>query len=46
MPKIAEFYRIYLKDRASRGAHAAQALALQERLRCASEPIILAHLLL
>jgi hypothetical protein len=31
MPKIAEFYRIYLKDRASRGAHAAQALALRER---------------
>jgi hypothetical protein len=28
-------------DRASRGAHAAQALALRERLRCASDSLIL-----
>jgi hypothetical protein len=38
-----------IKDRAPRGAHTAQALALRERLRCASETIILGildHLLL
>jgi hypothetical protein len=27
----------YKKDRATRGAHAAQALVLRERLRCASD---------
>ena len=30
-----------IKDGAPRGAHAAQARALRERLRCASETIIL-----
>ncbi len=29
-----------LKDKATRGAHAAQALALRERLRCASDSIL------
>ncbi len=32
---------VYNKDGATRGAHAAQALALRERLRCASEATIL-----
>jgi hypothetical protein len=33
-------------DGASRGAHAAQALALRERLRCASDTITLAQTLI
>jgi hypothetical protein len=40
MPKVEEFYHLK-KDGAPRGAHAAQALALRERLRCANETIIL-----
>jgi len=35
--KVKEFYHFYKKDGASRGAHAAQARALRERLRCASD---------
>jgi hypothetical protein len=34
------------KDGASRGAHAAQALALRERLRCASDTITLGTLVI
>ena len=50
MPKIEGFYpsrasgsndHLYKNDGAPRGAHAAQARALRERLRCASETIIL-----
>jgi hypothetical protein len=50
MPKIEEFCPsrasgsndpIFKKDEASRGAQAAQARALRERLRCASDTIIL-----
>jgi hypothetical protein len=40
MPKVEEFYH-FNKDGAPCGAHAAQARALRERLRCASETIIL-----
>jgi len=40
MPKVEESYHLK-KDGAARGAHAAQARALRERLRCASETIIL-----
>jgi hypothetical protein len=36
MPKVKEFCLFY-KEGATRGAHAAQALALRERLRCASD---------
>jgi len=50
MPKIEEFYQIQYKrwsaTRRTRRAHAAQARALRERLRCASDTItlgILAH---
>ena len=39
MPKVEEFYHLK-KDGAPRGAHA-QARALRERLRCASDTIIL-----
>jgi hypothetical protein len=35
---------ILIKDGAPRGAHAAQALALRERLRCASNSLILVTL--
>ena len=48
MPKVEEFYPIYNKrlsaTRRTRRAHAAQARALRERLRCASETIILGTL--
>jgi hypothetical protein len=46
MPKIKVFYHLYKRDGAPRGAHAAQARALRERLRCASDTKtlgILAH---
>jgi len=50
MPKIEEFYQIQYKrwsaTRRTRRAHAAQARALRERLRCGSDTItlgILAH---
>jgi len=38
MPKVEEFYN---KRWSACGAHAAQARALRERLRCASDTIIL-----
>jgi hypothetical protein len=45
MPKVEEFNHIYNKrwsaTRRTRRAHAAQARALRERVRCASETIIL-----
>jgi len=34
---------IIIKDRATRGARAAQALAQRERLRCASDSLYLNH---
>jgi hypothetical protein len=43
MPKVKEFYHLK-KDGAPRGAHAAQARALRERLRCASDTLILVTL--
>ena len=43
MPKVKEFCH-FIKDGASRGAHAAQARALRERLRCASDTITLVTL--
>ena len=43
MPKVKEFYHLK-KDGAPRGAHAAQARALRERLRCASDTITLGTL--
>jgi len=44
MPKVAEFRLFLIRDRASRGAHAAQARALRERLRCASDTLALGTL--
>jgi len=41
MPKVVEFYHFYKRDRATRGAHAAQAMALRERLRYASDTLTL-----
>jgi hypothetical protein len=41
MPKVKAFCHLYKKDGAPRGAHAAQARALRERLRNASENLIL-----
>jgi len=50
MPKVEEFYPIYNKRWSAtlrtRRAHAAQARALRERLRCGSETIILGTLVI
>ena len=46
MPKIEDPIILKINDGAPRGAHAAQARALRERLRCACDTItlgILAH---
>jgi len=44
VPKVEESCPFYKKDGAPRGAHAAQARALRERLRCASETLTLGTL--
>jgi hypothetical protein len=46
VPKVEEFHHLNIKDGATRGAHAAQALALRERLHCASDTITLAQTLI